>query len=102
METAFTEVTIPPQDHVFQKKRSFVDPSPLPRLRSVPPSPPWHHVTPLAWLVGVGDGMRNCLDGMTLGVALTQNITLGIGTAIMLVIYEVPLEFGELHVHVEW
>ncbi|KAL5509395.1 hypothetical protein EMCRGX_G004764 [Ephydatia muelleri] len=91
IDTSFSNPSVPIQ---FKKQRSFIDPAPFPRLRTVPPRPPWHHITPLSWLVGVGDGMRNFVDGLALGVALTENITLGIATAIMLVIYEIPLEFG--------
>ena len=93
-ETSLSEVSFVPEDQQFKKQSSFVDPVPFPRLRTDPPPPPWHHITPMSWLVGVGDGMRNFVDGLTLGVSLTQNITLGIATAIMLVIYEIPLEFG--------
>ena len=95
IDTSFSNPSVPIQ---FKKQRSFVDPAPFPRLRTVPPRPPWHHITPLSWLVGVGDGMRNFVDGLALGVALTENITLGIATAIMLVIYEIPLEFGAFSV----
>ena len=52
-------------------------------------------VKPLAWLIIIGDGLHNFADGLALGAAMSQSLTLGISTTIALILHEIPHEFGE-------
>jgi hypothetical protein len=52
-------------------------------------------IKPLAWLIIIGDGIHNFADGLALGAAISQSLTLGVSTTIALVLHEIPHEFGE-------
>ena len=57
----------------------------------------WHYllnVKPLAWLIIFGDAIHNFADGLTLGAAIAQSLSLGISTMIALLFHEIPHELG--------
>ena len=54
------------------------------------------NIKPLAWLIIFGDAIHNFADGLALGAAIAQSLSLGIGTLIALVFHEIPHELGEL------
>ena len=58
----------------------------LGRLRSV---------RPLAWIIIFGDSIHNFADGLTLGAAISQSLSLGLSTTIAIVLHEIPHELGE-------
>ncbi len=58
----------------------------------------WIHpknVKPVAWLIIIGDAFHNIADGLALGAAISQNLSLGISTMFALVFHELPHEFGK-------
>ena len=52
-------------------------------------------IKPVAWLVIVGDSVHNFADGLAIGAAVSQSIFLGIGTALAVLLHELPHELGK-------
>ena len=52
-------------------------------------------IKPVAWLIIVGDAVHNIADGIALGGAISQSLSLGVSTMIALVFHEIPHEFGK-------
>ena len=50
---------------------------------------------PVAWLIIIGDAMHNFADGLALGAAIVESLTLGISTTLALVFHEIPHELGK-------
>ena len=50
---------------------------------------------PLAWVIILGDAIHNFADGLALGAAISQSLSLGISTMIALIFHELPHELGE-------
>ena len=55
-------------------------------------------IKPVAWLVVVGDSLHNFADGLAIGAAISQSISLAIGTTLAIMFHEVPHEIGECSV----
>lgn len=51
-------------------------------------------VEPVAWLIIFGDALHNFADGIALGAAIVQSLTLGVSTMFALIFHEVPHELG--------
>ena len=58
----------------------------------------FRRIKPVAWLVIVGDSMHNFADGLAIGAAISQSISLAIGTTLAVLFHEVPHELGECNV----
>ena len=52
-------------------------------------------IKPVAWLILLGDTVHNFADGLALGAAVAQSISLGLSTMIALIFHELPHELGE-------
>ena len=52
-------------------------------------------IKPVAWLVLLGDTLHNFADGLALGAAVAQSISLGLSTMVALMFHELPHELGE-------
>ncbi|XP_019854074.1 PREDICTED: zinc transporter ZIP4-like [Amphimedon queenslandica] len=52
-------------------------------------------IEPVAWLIIVGDALHNFADGIALGAAIVQSLTLGVSTMFALIFHEVPHELGD-------
>ena len=52
-------------------------------------------IKPLAWVIILGDAIHNFADGLALGAAISQSLSLGVSTMIAIVFHELPHEFGE-------
>ena len=58
-----------------------------------------HNVKPLAWLIIFGDAIHNFADGLALGAAISQSLSLGLSTMIALMFHEIPHELGDTIVY---
>lgn len=52
-------------------------------------------VKPLGYLVLLGDGLENFIDGMVIGTAYLLSVPLGIATTIAVFAHEIPIEMGD-------
>ncbi|CAI2728680.1 unnamed protein product [Schistosoma spindalis] len=62
----------------------------------------WQHrlrdLEPVAWMIFIGDGAHNFMDGLSIGVGFTQNIGLGISLTLAVLCEELPHELGDIAV----
>ena len=65
----------------------------------------WHHchgpsceVLSVSYLVLVGDGIHNFVDGLIIAVAFLTNFELGIATTIAVIFHEIPQEIGDFSI----
>jgi len=52
-------------------------------------------VAPVAWMIILGDGLHNFIDGLSIGAAFTQSIWEGINICIAVACEEFPHELGD-------
>ena len=52
-------------------------------------------IAPVAWMIILGDGLHNFIDGLAIGVAFTSNVVEGISTSLAILCEELPHELGE-------
>ncbi|VDO94665.1 unnamed protein product [Schistosoma margrebowiei] len=53
---------------------------------------------PVAWMIFIGDGAHNFMDGLSIGVGFTQSIGLGISLTLAVLCEELPHELGDIAV----
>ena len=56
----------------------------------------FERVAPVAWMIILGDGLHNFIDGLAIGVSFTSNIVEGISTSLAILCEELPHELGWL------
>ncbi|XP_065051104.1 metal cation symporter ZIP8-like [Rhopilema esculentum] len=52
-------------------------------------------VAPVAWMIILGDGLHNFIDGLAIGVSFTNDIVEGISTSLAIFCEELPHELGD-------
>lgn len=55
-------------------------------------------VAPVAWMIIIGDGLHNFIDGLSIGAAFTESIALGVSTSLAVIFEEFPHELGDFAV----
>ncbi|MBY0359936.1 MAG: ZIP family metal transporter [Candidatus Obscuribacterales bacterium] len=55
-------------------------------------------VKPVGWLLTVGDGLENFMDGVIIGAAYLISVPVGVATTIAVFIHEIPIELGDFGV----
>jgi zinc and cadmium transporter len=56
------------------------------------------HVHPISYLILIGDGIHNFIDGMIIGAVYLTNIPIGIATTISIIFHEIPQEIGDFSI----
>ncbi|VDL96035.1 unnamed protein product [Schistocephalus solidus] len=52
-------------------------------------------ITPVAWMILLGDSVHNLMDGLTIGAGFTRSLSIGISLTISIMLEELPHEFGD-------
>ena len=50
----------------------------------------------VAWMIIVGDGFHNFIDGLSIGAAFAGSILAGVSVSVAVICEELPHELGEL------
>jgi zinc and cadmium transporter len=65
----------------------------------------WHHchkgkcdVHPMSYLILIGDGIHNLVDGVIIGMSFIVSIPFGVITTLLIIAHEVPQELGDFGV----
>lgn len=62
------------------------------------PVPRRSEIAPLAWMIIIGDGLHNFIDGLSIGAAFTESIYQGMIICIAVIFEELPHELGDFAV----
>lgn len=55
-------------------------------------------IAPMAWMIIIGDGLHNFIDGLSIGAAFTESLQLGFNTSLAVIFEEFPHELGDFAV----
>ena len=56
---------------------------------------PKKNIKPVAWMIIIGDGLHNFIDGLTIGVSFSTSNYVGLSTSLAIFCEELPHELGE-------
>ncbi|XP_032939268.1 zinc transporter ZIP5 [Catharus ustulatus] len=63
-----------------------------------PALPPAPAAADIVWMVVLGDGVHNLMDGLAIGAAFSRSLSSGLSTALAVLCHELPHELGDLAV----
>lgn len=55
-------------------------------------------IAPVAWMIIIGDGLHNFIDGLSIGAAFSESTVLGFSTSVAVIFEEFPHELGDFAV----
>jgi len=58
-------------------------------------SPEKKRVAPVAWMIIIGDGLHNFIDGLAIGASFSSSTFVGVSTALAIFCEELPHELGK-------
>ena len=78
-------------DHCINKKNTseYFQDSDSNKVGSI-----FERVAPVAWMIILGDGLHNFIDGLAIGVSFTNNVVQGVTTSLAILCEELPHELG--------
>jgi zinc transporter ZupT len=82
----------------MDKKLEMVEvdmPVDMPSSTTETPEDSLAEIRPAGYLLLIGDGLHNLVDGLAIGAAFSSSFDLGIATSLAVLIHEVPQEFGD-------
>lgn len=59
------------------------------------------HPAPTGWMITVGDGLHNFVDGILIAAAFLQDTALGMATTIAVIMHEIPQEIGDFMIYLD-
>ena len=58
-------------------------------------APPKKHIATVAWMIIIGDGLHNFIDGLAIGASCSTSVLSGLSTSLAIVCEELPHELGK-------
>lgn len=55
-------------------------------------------IAPVAWMIIIGDGLHNLIDGLSIGANFTESLNAGFTTSLAIIFEELPHELGDFAV----
>ena len=53
-------------------------------------------IATVAWMIIIGDGLHNFIDGLAIGASFTGSVVIGISTSLAVICEELPHELGKV------